>query len=336
MQTARTVEPQPPFPRLLKLSPKRADAPVATSPAMQSVLCQAEKFANSSATILVTGESGTGKEVIARYIHEHCARFQQPYVRVNCAALPESLIESELFGHERGAFTGADESREGRLECAGEGMLRLDEISEIPLSLQAKLLRVLEEQEYQRVGGNQTLRVTARIIATSNRNLEEAIDAGHFRADLFYRLNILRLQIPALRRRKEDIPQLVHGFVRLFGTDGLVATQGISVKALQTLQKYDWPGNVRELRNTIQRACVLADSTTIEAHSLTDIFASTGQPAVLDLAGRRLDELEHQAIVATLRHFHGNKTAAAKQLGVTSRTLLNKIKRYRELGWVDG
>lgn len=336
MQPARIAEPRPKFPRLLRPSPGQVAPPVADSPAMQNVLQAAQRFAQSPATILITGESGTGKEVVARYIHECSSRCEKPYIRVNCAALPESLIESELFGHERGAFTGANESRRGRLECAGTGTLLLDEISEIPLSLQAKLLRVLEEEEYQRVGGNQTLHVTARIIATSNRNLEETIQQGGFRADLFYRLNVLRLQMPALRRRREDIAELANVFLNLFGPSAPVPVREIASTALTLLQKHNWPGNVRQLKNTIQRACVLSESHAIEVDGLTDILCSHGEIGGVDLTSTRLDELEHQAIVATLRHFHGNKTAAATQLGVTSRTLSNKIKRYRELGWADG
>ena len=306
--------------------------PIANSPSMQVVLKEAARFAHSSATVLITGESGTGKEVLAKYIHECSPRRDKPYVRVNCAALPESLIESELFGHERGAFTGADDARQGRLECAAEGTLLLDEISEIPLSLQAKLLRVLEEQEFQRVGGNQTLVVQARIVATSNRNLSTAIADGHFRADLFYRLNVLPLQLPALRKRREDIPSLVRSFIELYGQDCPQPVRSITTAALNLLQSFDWPGNVRQLRNTIQRACVLSDSDTIEAHNLGPLLTSPSDETI-DLTSARLDEIEHRAIVATLRHCHGNKTAAAKQLGVTSRTLLNKIKRYQELGW---
>lgn len=302
---------------------------------MQDVLREARRFARSSANVLITGESGTGKEVLARFIHETSSRSREPYVRVNCAALPESLIESELFGHERGAFTGADEARKGRLECAGHGTLLLDEISEISLSMQAKLLRVLEENEYQRVGGNATLNVTARIVATSNRDLEDSIRQGQIRADLFYRLNVLPLRMPALRHRKEDIASLVNIFVNIYGPDAPLPIHEVTPQALTLLQEYDWPGNVRQLRNAIQRTCVLSETSTIELANLQGMLSADSKSTDIDLTSSRLDELEHRAIVATLRHCHGNKTAAAKRLGVTPRTLLNKVKRYREIGWTD-
>jgi DNA-binding NtrC family response regulator len=304
------------------------------SSAMMHVIEQARRYARSSATVLITGESGTGKELLARFVHEHSARLGQPYVRVNCAALSESLIESELFGHERGAFTGADTIRRGRFEAAGGGTLFLDEISEVSRRAQAKLLRALEEEEYERVGGDETRRLCARIVASSNRDLGRRVRNRRFRADLYYRLNVLRLHVPPLRERREDIPPLVQYFVGRFRNDAVLAIRGVTPRTMQRLCDHDWPGNIRELRNIIQRACVLSEAPLLEIEdvpklSLAPVASSADDTSPFDALP--LDEIERRVILARLRRCNGNKTAAAAELGVTSRTLRNKLQRYRRL-----
>lgn len=304
------------------------------SQSMMRLIEQARRYARSPATVLITGESGTGKELLARYLHEQSPRRDQPYVRVNCAALSEGLVESELFGHERGAFTGALDSRCGRLEAAGDGTLFLDEISEVSRRIQAKLLRVLEEEEYERVGSSETRRLGARVIAASNRELGRGINSRRFRADLYYRLNVLRLHVPPLRERREDIPPLVQHFVTRFRGDGVVAIRGVTPQSMQRLCDHDWPGNIRELRNIIQRACVLADEPLLAIEELPKLPAPAATPNAegVDFATLRLDEIERRVILDRLRRWDGNKTAAAAELGVTSRTLRNKLQRYRRLG----
>ncbi len=307
--------------------------PVARSQVMLELIDQAENFASSSANVLLTGESGTGKELVAKLIHDASPRKDHPYVCVNCAALSVTLIESELFGHERGAFTGAADARCGRFEQANGGTILLDEISEIPINLQAKLLRVLEEDEYQRVGGNETYRVNVRIIATSNRCLEKEMAKGNFREDLFYRLNILQLNLPPVRLRREDIPLLVNHFVDRFRPEARVPIAGVSAEAMEILVAFDWPGNVRQLRNAVHRACLVNRSGIIEPADLP-VMGPQDSELPEDFSGMRLEDVERHVIVASLRKFNGNKTAAAQQLGVTSRTLQNKMRQYRRLGYV--
>lgn len=296
---------------------------------MLAVLAQARRAALSKVPILVEGESGTGKELVAHLIHEASPRASQPFIRINCAALSEGLIESELFGHERGAFTGAEQVHAGRFERADGGTLLLDEIGELPLKLQAKLLRVLEEEEFERVGGARTLRVDVRIVATTNRDLEAECVRGSFRRDLIYRLSGVPLHLPPLRERAEDLPLLVDHLVERFGSEGPVRVTAVAPAALELLQAYSWPGNIRQLRNVLHRACILAQSTRIETIDLPGLI----EPEVTDAAtrtGQTLAEIERQVILETLRAVGGNKTAAAQRLGVTARTLLNKMKRYRE------
>ena len=239
-------------------------------------------------------------------------------------------MESELFGHERGAFTGAAETRIGRFELASGGTLLLDEISEMPITLQAKLLRVLETEEFERVGGTKTLKVDVRIIATSNRNLEQDVAQGNFRRDLYYRLNVVRLRLPALRNRTDDIPPMVQYFCRLFSQEPGIAQRRVSSRTMEILQSYTWPGNVRQLRNVLHSACILARGETIEPDDLPllDCSESVAQP----LAGRKLEDIERLAILETLRETGGNRSIAAQRLGVTTRTLLNKMNKYRALG----
>ena len=302
------------------------------STSMQDVYSQAKRFAKSTATVLITGESGTGKEVIARVLHESSLRAKGSYVRVNCAALSETLIESELFGHERGAFTGAVDSRPGRFEWANGGTLLLDEISEIPIGLQAKLLRVLEEEEYERVGGRKTFRVDVRVIATSNRMLEQEVADKKFRADLYYRLNVLHIQLPPLRYRRDDITELSMHFFRQFQSEAMVPITSISDETMELLYAYDWPGNVRQLRNVIHHACLVASSQSIQPADIPAL-ETLDNPIPENFFGMTLDDIERHVIVSYIRRNNGNKTAAARELGVTSRTLSNKMKRYRQLGY---
>jgi DNA-binding NtrC family response regulator len=299
---------------------------ITQSPAMLAVLKQARRVAATKASVLIEGESGTGKELIARLIHSASPRQGRPFIRVNCAALSESLVESELFGHEKGAFTGADQERPGRFERAHGGSLLLDEIGEMPLKLQAKLLRVLEEEEFERVGGVRTLSVNVRAIATTNRDLPSESLRGQFRHDLFYRLSAVRLEVPPLRTRPEDVAPLVQHFIERFGMEGDVSVRSIGAKALDRLTAHPWPGNIRQLRNVVQHACILAEGDEIQVGDLPNLAAPL--TAATSMAGRTLDEVERRLIEEALRDTGGNKTAAAKRLGVTPRTLFNKLKKY--------
>ncbi len=301
------------------------------------------QFARSSAAVLITGESGTGKELFSRMVHVCSPRSQGPFVAVNCAALSETLFESELFGHARGAFTGAVEERAGYFELADGGTLLLDEISEIPPASQAKLLRAIEQQEVQRVGCRRTRPVDVRIVATSNRDLKREVQQGQFRADLYYRLNVLKLNVPPLRKRRSDIPLLVSHFVERFKREAETRVRGVAPEAMRKLSEYAWPGNVRELRNVIHRACVLCTGERIDVDCLTDMDdgAVGGDSAChypdparavdsLDaFEGMELAEIERIVILSCLRRHGGNKTSAAAELGITSRTLRNKLDRYR-------
>jgi DNA-binding NtrC family response regulator len=314
------------------------------SRAMLHQLERARKYARCSVAVLITGESGTGKELMARMLHEESPRRHKPFIRINCAALPESLIESELFGHEPGAFTGAVLPRLGRFEQTGEGTLFLDEVGELPLTVQAKLLRVLEEREFHRVGGSECLTFQGRVVAATNRDLQEEIQEGRFREDLFHRLNILTIRMPTLRERKEDIPLLVQHFIRMSGDELDHAVKGVTRTVMQKLCDYDWPGNIRELKNVLLRSCILASSETIEEVELP----GTPDPATLPVICRQdhpeeltelpeafarlsLAEIERRVILHRLRCFHGNKTEAAAALGVTPRTLRNKVQLYQKL-----
>lgn len=306
---------------------------VTQSSLMRALLQQAARFANSSATLLITGETGTGKEVLARWIHAHGPDRTGPLVTVNCAALSESVVESELFGHEAGAFTGAVHQRKGRFELAAGGTLFLDELGELPLSIQAKLLRVLEEREYQRVGGVTTYRVNSRVIVATNRDLPREVLEGRFREDLLYRVNSLELHAPPLRSRTEDIPLLVEHFCKVFEANRLASVSSVSDSVLQKFQEYHWPGNIRELRNILLRASVLAvgqkiDSIVLPVRS-SDIlpFSPRSSRQSEDLT---LREIERQVIVARLATYGGNQTRAAATLGVTPRTLRNKLAEYRQ------
>ncbi|QDT53802.1 Transcriptional regulatory protein ZraR [Caulifigura coniformis] len=307
------------------------------SRAMLKVLEQARRFARTGATVLICGESGVGKELVARMLHTESPRSLEPYCRVNCAALAESLIESELFGHEAGAFTGALTRRTGKFEAAARGSLFLDEISEVAPTVQGKLLRVLEEAEFERVGGNDLLPMQARVIAATNRSLAELVDGGEFRADLFYRLDVLRLEIPALRDRKDDIPILAQHFVERFRGDSLHGVRGFKPAAIRRLADYHWPGNVRQLRNVVHRACVVAEQDLIDEADLKSLetHVADEHPVSLPFDSMSLAEIERQVILQRLEHCRGNKTAAAAALGVTAKTLRNKITEYRRLGYAS-
>lgn len=295
---------------------------------MQQVLEAARKYARSSATVLISGESGTGKELVARYIHDHSGRSAKPYRTVNCAAISSSLAESELFGHERGAFTSADRIHRGHCESAQDGTLFLDEIGELPVAIQAKLLRVLESNEFYRVGGASPCSFHSRVVAATNRELTQEVSDGNFREDLLHRLDVLPIRIPPLRERTRDIPALVSHFLRLFANESEQPVDCVSQSVMEQFHAYSWPGNIRQLRNVIQRACVLAQGTTITECELPNVKAKDDHlPAMFE--SQSLDDIERQVILTRIEHFQGNKTAAAADLGVSARTLRNKMARYR-------
>ncbi len=291
------------------------------------VHAELEKAAASDATVLITGESGVGKEVAARTLHLLSPRRDRPFLCVNCAALSAGLLESELFGHEKGAFTGADRMRKGRFELADEGTLLLDEVSEIDPNLQAKLLRVLQEKSFERVGSSLSRRADVRVIATTNRDLRAEVGKGRFREDLYYRLNVLPMRIPPLRERKEEIPDLAAHFLKRFGD-----RVRISPAAMKRLQAYDWPGNVRELGNILERAVVLAPKEEVGAELISPWLegrASGSEENLASWVGRPLSEVEDRLIDLALEHFDGNRERAARALGITSRTLRDRIKKRK-------
>jgi DNA-binding NtrC family response regulator len=317
-------------------------------PLMQKALKLARQVAPSKATILISGESGTGKELFARYIHEYSKRGGKPFVAINCAALPEHLLESELFGHEKGAFTGAISRKQGKFELADGGTILLDEISEMDMALQAKLLRVLQEGEIDRVGGMEAIRVDVRVLATTNRILDEYVQEGKFRQDLFYRLNVIPVKLPPLRERGEDVMLLAKHFVSSFSRAYGVPKPSFSSRAQKWLKDYDWPGNVRELQNLMERAVLLAGEGPIHtSHFLLeevqeeDIFEAENslaqeQEELEETQAEAplvpLYEMEKQMIMKSLDHTEGNRTKAAELLGISVRTLRNKLNEYRKQG----
>jgi DNA-binding NtrC family response regulator len=323
---------------------------VARDPTMTAVMMLADQVAGSEASILITGESGVGKEVMARYVHKKSRRADKPFISVNCAAIPENLLESELFGHEKGAFTGAVARRIGKFEEANGGTLLLDEISEMDARLQAKLLRAIQEREIDRVGGSKPVKVDIRILATSNRDLTVAVRDGVFREDLLYRLNVVNLRLPALRERPADVIALAEHFVKKYATANALPERPLSTEARRRLAAHRWPGNVRELENAMHRAVLLSSGPEIEDSAIrlpdgqpmgppTDVGLQAASRAVqaADMAarafvGQTVAEVEQRLILDTLSHCLGNRTHAANILGISIRTLRNKLKEYTEAG----
>jgi two-component system, NtrC family, response regulator AtoC len=312
------------------INPTTSKAIITKDQAFLGILDIAKKVAHSTATILITGESGTGKELLASFIHDSSNRNRAPYVAINCAALPEQLAESELFGHEKGAFTGAISRKIGKFESAEKGTLVLDEITEMALPLQAKLLRALQEREIVRLGSNRPISIAARVIAVSNQNMKKAVTAGAFREDLFYRLNVIPLTIPPLRERKNDIPLLADHFFKRFCGQNENAMVRISDQAMRMLVAQSWPGNVRELENTIERGVLIGSGEELLPEHLIvgDSIADTSPQSPLP-AGMTVREMEKELIFNTLNAVSENRTHAAKMLGISIRTLRNKLNEYR-------
>lgn len=313
--------------------PGRLDTPIiGNSPEILELLDMISYVAPTEATVLITGESGTGKELVAETLHRNSDRTAQPFVKVNCAALAENLLESELFGHEKGAFTGADRQRDGTFVQADGGTLFLDEIGETSAAMQVKLLRVLQEGELQRVGGNQTISVDVRIIAATNRDLEEEVEKGRFREDLYYRLNVVTLEVPPLRERQGDVELLAERFIERFAEKNRRTVESVSRECMQHLTAYPWPGNVRELENAIERGVILMRGNhltekslplALQKHFQENPQAGTAKPATLQ-------EAEKVLIKQTLKETDGNKSEAARRLGITRKTLQNKLQKYSE------
>jgi DNA-binding NtrC family response regulator len=302
---------------------------VGDSPQIQQVFKVIEQVAPSRATVLITGESGTGKELIAASIHHRSPRHRGPFVKLHCAALSENLLESELFGHERGSFTGADRKREGRFEQANGGTLFLDEIGEISASTQVKLLRVLQEREFERVGSNQTIRTDVRVIAATNRDLKQLVMEGKFREDLFYRLDVVNVRMPALRERPSDIPALAAHFARKYADENQKPVPRLSDSALGRLAAYRWPGNVRELENVVERAVVLSAGETIEADQLpADLLPPAEVSGGPSIPGSTLAEVERYAILKTVESYGGSTSKAADALGISVRKIQYKLQEY--------
>ncbi len=309
---------------------------IGQSPAMVNLLETVAQVAPSEATALITGESGTGKELIAGAIHFNSSRKDGPFVKINCAAITETLLESELFGHEKGAFTGADRRKEGRFYQAHRGSLFLDEVSEMSLTMQVKLLRVLQEREFTRVGGEKTIPVDVRIIAATNKDLPELIGQAEFREDLYYRLNVVDLEIPSLRKRREDVPLLAQHFLQIFAARNHKEIKGFTPQAMDHLIRYDWPGNVRELMNAVERAVVLSrsdylsekDFPVISGFKIKNDETISQTPPINGDGTTPLEEVEKATILKTMEASGGNKSEAARRLGITRKTLHKKLKTY--------
>src|SRR5262245_28053006 len=296
------------------------DPPVGASPAWREVIRRATQVAATEATTCLQGESGTGKEVIARFIHQRSPRWHGPFIAINCASLPEQLLESELFGFERGAFTGAQQSKPGQIELAAGGVLFLDEVTEMTPVAQAKFLRVLQEREFLRLGGTRRVRVNVRVIAATNRDLDDAVAQGEFRADLYYRLNVFDIRIPPLRERPDDILPLAATFLRELAS----TTTELTPQAMDALRRHDWPGNVRELRNVLERALITCDGSVIDEDHLCLRARKDVQPSSIT----DLDTLEKYAIERAMRDFDGNKVRAARRLGISRTQLYGRLRKY--------
>lgn len=308
---------------------------VGTSEPMERVFESIRMVARSKATVLIQGASGTGKELVARAIHYNSPRKDGPFITTNCAALPEGVVESELFGHEKGAFTGAYRTNKGRFEMADGGTLLLDEVSEIDLGLQAKLLRVLQEREIERVGGGKPISVDVRIIATTNRELQREVEAGKFREDLYYRLNVVPIHLPRISDRREDIPLLVQHFVRRYSEENGIPLKGISEKAMKMLRTRDWPGNVREIENCLERAVVMCgpDTDVLDVqHFFLEDQIPPEMPFQSPISNMTLRDVEKSLIIKTLQEQDENRTKTAELLGISVRTLRNKLNEYRKEG----
>src|SRR5918993_1042490 len=308
---------------------------IGNSPEMRKIYQVIEQAAPTSASVLITGESGTGKELVAQTIHQLSPRAQFPFVAINCAAIPETLLESEIFGHEKGAFTGAADRRTGVFELAHRGTLFLDEIAEMQPAIQVKLLRVLQERTFRRLGGRQEQSVDVRVIAATNVNPLEAVKSGKLREDLYYRLNVFNIDLPPLRHRKDDIPLLVQTFLNEFNRVNSKAVRGVDQDAMYLLEHYPWPGNIRELRNVIERATILAEGEFVEPRHLPPTLVAKGEetlPTLTIVPGTTVDEAERRLITLTLEHCRNNKTRAAEVLGISLKTLHNKLNRMKAEG----
>jgi DNA-binding NtrC family response regulator len=305
---------------------------IGTSPNMRKVYQTVEQAAPTSASVLIWGESGTGKELVAQTIHQLSPRAQMPFVPINCAAIPETLLESEIFGHEKGSFTGAVDRREGCFELADRGTLFLDEVAEMTPATQVKLLRVLQERKFRRVGGRNEQTVDVRVIAATNVNPVDAVKSGKLREDLYYRLNVFAIELPALRQRKEDLPLLIQSFLADFNTRNNKNVSALDPAAMRILEQYNWPGNVRELRNVIERAVILSSGEFIDPKQLPPLVTDSpdvAKPTLSLTPGTTVEEAERRLILMTLEHTRDNKTRAAEILGISLKTLHNKLNRLR-------
>lgn len=335
---AKEYIPLPPDPELigavLAAATRENHALIYGDKKTENILKIAKQIAPSEASVLLTGASGTGKEIFSRFIHDNSKRANKKFVAVNCAAIPETLLESELFGYEKGAFTGAVSRRIGKFEEASDGTLLLDEISEMDIGIQAKLLRAIQEKEIDRIGGKSPIKINTRIIATSNRDLEAAVAAGTFRQDLYYRLNVISLNIPDLKDRPGDIIVLAKHFIKKYSEANELPMKDLSAAAEKALLVYPWPGNVRELENTMHRAVLMStgDEIGVEAIMLPQSGQET-EPAETPAVGQTVAGMERKLIIDTLKHTLGNRTTAANILGISIRTLRNKLKQYQEEGF---
>ncbi len=306
---------------------------IGKSAAITKLLETVSQVAPTEATVLILGDSGTGKELVAGATHYNSPRKNKPFIRINCAAFTDTLLESELFGHEKGAFTGADRKKDGCFVQADSGSIFLDEVSEMPLNMQAKLLRVLQEREVTRVGGEKVIKINVRVISATNKNLKELVEKKEFREDLFYRLNVVDLKIPPLKHRRDDIPLLAHHFINLFASVNKKDVKGFTPKAMDTLVGYDWPGNVRELMNTVERSVVLSQADFISEKDLSIITAdnkdnSNNIDSQIEHRDQTLFDVEKEAILQTLKNAKGNKSETARRLGITRKTLHKKLNSY--------